>query len=167
MHQLFFVEYQNFAELLFGFVLKELTSEESLNRESIVLSLLNSMLPLLKKEKQSETDYGTNHAEKVRLFIETNYIYPIKMSEIAEEIHISEKHMYRLFMKRYQISPQNFLLQTRMNTAKTLLLQHKFPVKEVALSVGYTSLPSFSKAFSNYFGISPSSFDQTEYALFY
>ncbi len=158
MHQLFFVEHKKFAELLFDFVFKELKFEDATNCESVVLSLFNSMIPLLKKEIQSETNYGTNYAEKVRLFIETNYIYPIKMSEIAKDIYISEKYMYRLFVRSYGISPQKFLLQTRMNAAKKLLLQRKFLVKEVALSVGYTSIPSFSKAFSNYFGTNPASF---------
>lgn len=162
MHQLFFVENKEFAESLFALVLKELKNEYTVNKESVVLSLLNSLLPLLKKEIQTETKFCTNYAEKVRLFIETNYIHPLKMYDIAKEIHISEKHMYRLFMRRYSISPQRFLLKTRMNAAKTLLLQNNFSVKEIALSIGYTSLPDFSKAFSNYFGISPNSFKNNQ-----
>jgi AraC-like DNA-binding protein len=97
-----------------------------------------------------------NYAERVQLFIENNYIYPIKMIDIAKELHLSEKYMYRLFKEKFHIPPQKYLLKTRMESARTLLTRQHLSVKEVAHSVGYTSLPAFTKAFSHYWGQPPS-----------
>lgn len=152
-HQLFFVKNPDFAETLFSNACKALKSDDSRSPDLIALAALTAMLPLL--EKHPEPHRKVNYAEKVQGFIQANYTHPIKMTDIASEIHITEKYMYRLFLNGFGISPQKFLLKTRMEAAKKLLSKTDLTVKEVASSVGYTSLPSFSKAFSNYFGISP------------
>lgn len=155
LHQLLFPDDGKFAETLFYNVLERLKNGKEEILDTVVCSVLMSMLPLLKKEKSSEDDRGVNYAEKARIFIETNYAHPIKMSETAKEIHITEKYMYRLFTDRYGMSPQQFLVKTRMEAAEKMLIEREMSVKEVSLSVGYSSLPSFSKTFKKYFGFSP------------
>jgi transcriptional regulator GlxA family with amidase domain len=66
--------------------------------------------------------------------------------------------MYRLFVERFNISPQRFLVKTRMEAARDLLQKCNLSVTETASAVGYASVFVFSKTFSNYFGISPSSY---------
>ena len=155
-HQLFFVENADFVRSLFATASDQLQSGEPEFVDSYVLSVFTAVLPLLKSVDQSSMHRKINYAEKVRIFIESNYSYPIKMTDIAKEMHLSEKHMCRLFVKRYGISPQKFLAKTRMEAAKELLLGKQLSVKEVAYIVGYASLPTFSKKYSEYFGISPS-----------
>ena len=76
------------------------------------------------------------------------------MNDIAKAIHLSEKYMYRLFKERFNISPQKYLLKTRMEVAKSLLLQKNISIKEVACMVGYTSFPSFTIGSSTLFACS-------------
>ena len=154
-HQLFFVEHPAFAEALFCDALNRLRDGELHRPQALVAAVMTAMLPLLKREVTSETRRETNYAELAQRYIQANYADPIRMNDIARQMHISEKHMYRLFVKRFGCSPQRFLLRTRMEAAKALLSEKVLTVKEVALSVGYTSLPSFSGAFSSYFGMSP------------
>ena len=80
----------------------------------------------------------------------------VRSIDIANELHISEKYMYRLFMNRFNLSPQQFLLKTRMEVAKNLLEENNMSVKEIAFTVGYSSIQTFSKAFTNYYGVCPS-----------
>ena len=54
IHQLFFVENKEFAESLFDLVLKELKNEYTVNKESVVLSLLNSLLPLCRADSRRQ-----------------------------------------------------------------------------------------------------------------
>lgn len=161
-HQLYFVENTEFAEILFSNTLKKLTADDAGTPESIVLSLLTAFLPLLKTESRADLRRETNYAEKVQKFIQTNYANPLRMADIAKEIHITEKYMYRLFLNRFGMPPQKFLLKTRMEAAKNLLMQTDLTIKEVASSVGYSSLPSFSKAFSDFYLKSPSAFKKTK-----
>ncbi|MBE6607905.1 MAG: AraC family transcriptional regulator [Ruminococcaceae bacterium] len=157
-HQLFYVENADFVKSLFLSAIQAFTSTNTDSYDSIAPSILLAALPLLKIKEKSETYKSVNYVEKVQRFIELNYMYPIKMENIAKEIHISSKYMYKLFLAHFGISPQRYLLKTRMEKAKKKLIESNFSVKEIAFSVGYTSVPSFSKVFSNYYGTSPSFF---------
>ena len=110
----------------------------------------------MKSEDFSKTRSDINYAERARMFIKANYTSPITMAEIARELHISEKYMYRLFLERFGMSVQSFLIKTRMEVGANLLKTSGMSVTEIALSVGYASLHAFSKAFSKYYGVSPS-----------
>ena len=87
------------------------------------------------------------------------------MSNIAKEIYLSEKYMYRLFLERYNISPKQFLIKTRMEKAHELLQKNNLTVTEVSKAVGYDSISVFSKTFTNYFGVSPSSSRKQRWCL--
>lgn len=126
-HKLFFVKSTDFVKSLFFLAFESLQSEESDGGEATALSALVSVLPLLKTEKDAETLHKIDYAEKVFMFIKNNYMYPIKMEDIAKEIYISEKYMYRLFMDRFHISPQKYLKQTRMDMAKNFWRRINFP----------------------------------------
>ena len=69
--------------------------KETGNWNLAVLSVLTAMLPLLKTERSSLADERSNYAEQAQRLIETNYMYPIKLSEIAEQIHITDSCNHR------------------------------------------------------------------------
>ena len=153
-HQLFYVDNIKFIDDIFSDVLRNVENRTE-GTEDIVLSALMAIFPMLRTVKSAEATHRLNYAEKVQKYIRSNYVHNIKMEKIAEEIHITEKHMYRLFLKRFGMSPQKYLLKTRMQKAKELLEDTTLSIKEVASSVGYTSVPSFSSAYSKYFSSSP------------
>ena len=155
-HQLFCVEHPAYIQAIFASALEKLEDQSTQSPNAIALSALLSLLPMLKSEKQIQTMHRIDYAERAYLMIKNNYMYPLKMEDIAKEIHLSEKYMYRLFLKRFGLSPQQFLRKTRMEVAKELLKKQGMTVTEVAHAVGYSTLPIFSKAFTAYHGISPS-----------
>ncbi|MBO5939554.1 MAG: helix-turn-helix domain-containing protein [Clostridia bacterium] len=157
-HQLFFVDHSEIVAARFAELFQKISGEDGQDAADLssgILSALTAMLPLLKEEKHAEACERRNYAEQAQRVIESNYMYPIKMSEIADQIHISEKHMYRVFLKRFRMSPQQYLFKTRMKIAKKHLMETDFSVKEVAQSVGYSSPPSFCKAFLKVYGVTP------------
>ena len=160
-HQLFFIKDFDFAQKLLDATFQKIGQNGAEDSEPIALSSLMALLPLLTKQEHCDMPKA-NYADKVQKMIQINYVHPITMAEIAKEIHISEKYMYRLFVQQFGTSPQKYLLKTRMEAASALLTETKLTVQEVARSVGYSSFPSFSKAFSNYFKVSPSLFKKRE-----
>ena len=156
-HRLFFVENADFAKTLLVSTTQMLERGVAENEESLALSALMSLLSLLKTEKQTSSPTKINYAEKAAALIKSNYMYPLKLDDIASEIHLSEKYMYRLFVERFGISPQQFLIKTRMEKARELL-KNNLSVTETASSVGYASISVFSKTFLKFFGVNPSSF---------
>ena len=92
-------------------------------------------------------------------FIEANYSYDISVDDVARHIGITRNYLFMLFKSHLDISPQNFILQTRMNAACEFLKQPDVAIKVVATSVGYEPL-SFSRVFKKHTGMSPSEYQK-------
>lgn len=118
------------------------------------LSMLLSFLPYLKRQKQNSLH---PIVEQAKNFIDNNFQYDISITQLAKEIHTSEDHLYNLFKKNIGISPKQYLIKTRMNEARNLLINTSMSIKEISDNVGFSSPYAFSNAYKKYFDKSPNS----------
>ncbi|MBP3359961.1 MAG: response regulator [Clostridia bacterium] len=95
-------------------------------------------------------------AEKIKKYIEENYMYHITIESVAKEFYISQSGLRRLFLSTNKSSFNDYLIAFRMNKAHELLQLGRYKIYEVAQMVGYRDVPSFRKIFSKYFGMTPS-----------
>ncbi|WP_270088304.1 helix-turn-helix transcriptional regulator [Sphingobacterium sp. SYP-B4668] len=82
----------------------------------------------------------------------------VGFKEIAKQFDISERTLARLFQKELNMSFIQYYTILRMLKALKLLLDDKLSVNEVALKVGYSSLPTFSNTFNKIVGVRPSEY---------
>lgn len=82
--------------------------------------------------------------------------------KLARAALMSEEHLRRLCHKNYQRSPIDHLTHLRMRRASTMLRSSSAKLEEVALQVGYSSVYSFSVAFSRWSGVPPGRFRRGE-----
>jgi AraC-like DNA-binding protein len=80
---------------------------------------------------------------------------PPKLHDLARCVGINHVKLNVGFRKMYGTTVFGYLRRMRLLEAKRLIDQGDMNVTEVALSVGYSSLPSFSKAFTEFYGIPP------------
>lgn len=78
--------------------------------------------------------------------------------EIALSLHLSARHLSRLFQRDTGMPIMTFVTQRRMELASRLLKETSYTVRQVAMYSGYSSVPSFIKAFIRHFGVSPAEF---------
>ena len=83
---------------------------------------------------------------------------PLDLEAIARIAAISKFHLVRVFDEVTGTTPHHFLACLRIQRAKELLLNSTAPITEVCLEVGYNSLGTFSKTFSDLVGVSPQDF---------
>ena len=76
-------------------------------------------------------------------------------AEIAELCGISEGHMRRLFAEKLGRSPIGYKNALAAQAACTLLRPDGMNVSEVATSLGYPDIYTFSQAFKKEIGVSP------------
>lgn len=91
-------------------------------------------------------------------FIREHYHEPISLADVAQSAHMSQYHFSRLFKRECGYSPHEYIILVRINRAKHLLKTTDLPVKIIARSVGYQNVTTFTNAFSNRVGLSPSAF---------
>ncbi len=127
-------------------------------RMSLALRFLS--LAIESREKQDESvrkrgsPYVTDYVEYAVKYIHNNYAH-IRISDVAKYIGISRTYFSSMFKEKMYMSPQEFLMQVRMDKGKELLLQTAVPINVVAQEVGYEDQLAFSKAFKKKFGLSP------------
>jgi AraC-like DNA-binding protein len=79
----------------------------------------------------------------------------VPLDAIARVACLSPSHLLRTFKEVFGRSPHQYLTDLRVERAKALLERTDLTVTDVCLSVGYTSLGSFSRLFRRHVGLSP------------
>lgn len=123
--------------------------------DSTALSAALAVLPLLSASDRIEAPKSIDYVAMAELFVRRNIYRAITATEIADNVHISEKHLCRLFIKARGISLKQHVLRVKMEYATMLLTTTDLYIKEVAASVGYASQLAFSAAYRKICGVSP------------
>ncbi len=93
-------------------------------------------------------------------YIAQNYLLEnISTATLCEVCDISETYLKKLFHQRFGLSPKQYIIDLKMKYACELLTSNLFSVGQIAQTLGYENIYYFSKAFKQYYSLSP-----TEYA---
>ena len=95
--------------------------------------------------------------ELTRKLIEQSPGQNLTISSLSQIAGLSESHYIRLFGDTFGVSPRKMLSLGRMVMSKKLLLQGS-DLTEVAISIGYSSIPTFCRRFMEEFGETPKEF---------
>ncbi|MNB72012.1 HTH-type transcriptional activator Btr [compost metagenome] len=93
--------------------------------------------------------------QKGREYMEIHYAEGITVEKAAEHAGVERTYFTKQFRKAYGITPILFIQELKMKEARQLLEQTSYTLAEIADSVGYPDLFSFSKAFKRHTGIPP------------
>jgi AraC-like DNA-binding protein len=78
------------------------------------------------------------------------------VSGLASDIGLSRTQFFRLFRRQTGLSPQHYVLEARMNQARSLLRESGLSIGEIAETLGYPDSHFFSRLFKRHHGKSPS-----------
>ena len=108
---------------------------------------------------------GTVYVKHAMEYIKHHYREKIKINELAEYIGINRSYLTNMFKKTIGCSPQEYLVEFRMEKAKNLLKNTDMPINAVAAAVGYQDQLAFSKIFKQNFTVSPKEYRKTKEEL--
>ena len=100
-----------------------------------------------------------DYAQSVRDFILQNDNYAPKLEEVAKSMGLSSRSLRRRLQDE-ETSFSEIVLGTRMALAKELLSTAKLPVQLVASQLAYSEPASFTRAFTQWWGVSPSKIEK-------
>lgn len=125
------------------------------------LSMTYSILSELRDEMHRQ--YAT---PRVRTILETAtrfldehcFEQDIDYPHLSRLTEVSYSYLKKLFVSQYGIPPSRYVIQKRMEYAKTLLLTPELSVTDVSRHVGYSSVYYFSRVFREETGMTPSEY---------
>lgn len=86
------------------------------------------------------------------------YARPLNVAEVAATAYMAQSHFIREFKRVFGETPYRYLQRRRVERAMFLLRHHGDSVTNVCMAVGFTSLGTFSRTFSDIVGQSPSAY---------
>ncbi|MDR5857070.1 GlxA family transcriptional regulator [Caballeronia sp. LZ062] len=101
---------------------------------------------------------GFSRAELVEVvrLMEANIEEPLSLDELARLVHLSQRHLQRMFKMFLSVSPTHYYLTLRLRRARDLLRNTDASIARVTSVCGFHSPCHFSKAYRAQFGHAPS-----------
>jgi AraC-like DNA-binding protein/mannose-6-phosphate isomerase-like protein (cupin superfamily) len=95
---------------------------------------------------------------QAKLIIRDNLSTPLRLDEVAKLMHISGRHLSRVFHQELDKSFTEYVRQERIQRAVALLTTTNLPLKEVAEATGFVNIYYFTKVFTSEMGLPPGQF---------
>lgn len=115
----------------------------SISADRIVIQEENAEPPSITKAKQ---------------FINERKGEDMGLSEVAKMVNMSTCHFCKMFKRATGMTFTEYLSKVRVTKAKSLLLNPKLRVSEIAFEAGFQSLPHFNRVFRKLAGESPTQY---------
>lgn len=107
---------------------------------------------LAAERQQYEQD---NPIEIAIRHIRSNMAEPITLEDLAEKANLSTYYFAHCFKDQTGFSPMEYIINTRLNQAKILLVRTSKSIEEIACEVGYSSASSLINIFVKREGMPP------------
>lgn len=123
--------------------------------QSLLYRLFSQLMEGTKEECKTEPadwikqcmDYITTHAAE-----------GISVQRVAEWAGVNRTYFSSLFSRQIGMTPIMYITKIRMDRAMRMLVDTGTSVTDIAQALGYPSLYSFTRAFKNRFGLSPTQY---------
>lgn len=102
--------------------------------------------------------YENEVVKEIKKFVESHLQEEITLKKVSDAICYSEEHTSRLFKKQSGENLFDFIRNQRLLKAAEQIKVKGGKIINVAFDFGFNSHEVFTRAFSNYFGISPGRF---------
>ena len=138
---------------------RELTLDGQLRRNAGLLKILSTMI---RDSVERETADGSpniySYSEYAVRYINNHFSEKVRIQDLADHIGISRSYLVKLVKQETGMSPQEYLIETRMRRASDLLSRTNDSIRVVAAECGYDDALAFSKVFKSRFGLNPTEY---------
>ncbi|PTQ96587.1 AraC family transcriptional regulator [Mucilaginibacter yixingensis] len=125
--------------------------------------LLGLVTELLQKQRVKHANISSYQIEKALTLLRKSVDSDISMEVIASEVNLGYSKFRKDFKMHTGMAPHQYLMQLKLDHAKTLLSSTNTAIKEISSKLGFQSEFHFSKLFKNKTGKSPLKYRQSLY----
>ena len=129
--------------------------------QQLYFGILVNIIKDFEKETMVNTvATGKNYISDVIMYIVHNLDTHLTTPQIAEHFFVSRDKLNRDFKKYAQMSIRSFIMESRMNLAKSLLLEKKLTIGEIAARCGFENEKYFYSFFKQNTGLTPKEYSK-------
>jgi DNA-binding response OmpR family regulator len=127
------------------------------------LNVNNQLLEKMRREEHISfkiKNENQNILKKFELLLEETIMAgeDMPIEKYAERLNMSQSTFERMVKKNFKTSPSKYILQRKLKKANILIRGNNgISIKEVSLTLGFSSSSYFSRCYKSFYGRSPSS----------
>lgn len=125
---------------------------------TILFARAGDNAPLKPGQRDARPSGSEYSVGKVKSYLRGHLQRPIRLSEVASFVGLSEEYIARRFRQTTGMTVFGYLRRLRIAEAKSLLAATDRNLSEIAQRTGYSSLTVFSRNFTRTEGMTPSEF---------
>lgn len=108
--------------------------------------------------KLSASKFGQSQVDKIDQYIAENMGRPISVEDLADLLYCSKFYFLREFKKLVGVTPYQYLMNQRLEQAKSKLRLGSMTIAEISHDLGFNDQSHFTRAFKVHFGLTPGQF---------
>lgn len=126
---------------------------------SLILSILQDFVPALNRSNHKhDPEQHSVLLTQAQLYINDNLSNSLKLTEVAKHLHISGRHLSRIFVSELGVSFSKYVQDERIKKAMILLKKSNLSLKEIAEETGFMNVHYFTRVFTSMMQTSPGRF---------
>jgi len=142
-------------------LLRELRAVPQRELPLIVARMHEWLVTVQRLDLRPEADDGQRLIDRACEALSRDPGRRLDMDELAGRLGLSYERFRKVFRQKVGVSPGEFRIRRRLDTARRLLAHDRLTVKQTAYRLGYRDPFAFSKQFKRYTGLSPTAFRET------
>ncbi|MED3793448.1 AraC family transcriptional regulator [Niallia alba] len=125
----------------------------------LIESILQYFVPSFpKNDSKPEYEMSSELLTEAQLYINDNLANSLKLTDVARHLHISGRHLSRLFVSELGLSFSKYVQNERIKKAIYLLKKSNLSIKEISDETGFINVHYFTRVFSLTMQTSPGRF---------
>lgn len=113
-------------------------------------------------EKQQDSALGLDETMlKIKQYIDLHYGEDLSLQTVARLFSIDRFQLSRLFKQQFHVNYWSYVMQVRMEKAAEMLTGTALKNSAIAAATGFVDESHFSRAFKNYFKMTPKEYRQS------
>lgn len=104
--------------------------------------------------------YATTLLHRAKLYIRDNLSQSLRLKDVADYLHISGRHLSRLFAEELGRTFTDYVRDERIRQAAYLLSTTNMSIKSISEETGFASVHYFTAVFKEILGITPGEFQR-------
>lgn len=138
--------------------LSDVNPENAAERIRISEGILCQMLLTARDELHRHQRAKVSTAERIKDFIDSGLSYDMTLDDIVRHFYLNKSYIISIFSGKYGYTPKQYILDRKMQAARTMLEEDYDTIAEIADTLHFSSSQHFSASFKKSTGVSPDAY---------
>ena len=151
-----FIQIGSTKRYVFEEIRRRMSSGTTFLQEAGTHLLLSFLYDVASKPKADQGPAKSNQIEYALKRMHNSVETQLRIEDLCAEVGLSRSYLIRLFADRVGITPKQYFIRLKIETACGLLIDTDMSVQDIAAQVGLSDPFYFSRCFKKHIGSSPS-----------